>query len=85
MRIFVEKLAKAIKERGVGNKYCVHVDGFKISIYEAWDGRFLELVNPEYVKGDLKIYEDEYDLLDKVMTDCQQKTEDALIEQLNNL
>lgn len=85
MRSFVEKLAKAIKERGVGNKYRTRVDGFQIMIYEMWGNKFLELVNPDYVRGDLKIYDDEYDLLDRVMTDCQQKTEDALIEQLNNL
>ena len=85
MRTFVEKLANAIKERGVGTEYCVRVDGFKITIYETWNCRSLELVNPDYVRGDLKIYDDEYDLLKRAMTDCQQKTEDALIEQLNNL
>ena len=86
MRSFVEKLAKAIKERGVSDNCFTYVDGFQIMIYGRIQGdKILDLINPEDTKGNLKIYDDEYDLLGRVITDCRQRTEDALIEQLNNL
>jgi hypothetical protein len=95
MRTWVEKLAKNISERGVlrGGIFLDNLDirlncfhhypdkrEFNIEITELDDeGKVINC------NSCIKLYEDEYDILDKALETIRKKSEDYFINLLNNL
>jgi hypothetical protein len=87
MRQWVEKLATISKERGqYYDQFTIRVDNIRWSLIK-WNG--LVNLHVKLIKEDIldsiKIYEDEYDLLESVYKYLKVKNQDYIINQLNNL
>lgn len=87
MRNFIEKLAKLIETEGK------KIGGFsyKVLDYEIW---FVPGERESYVSitnettkehTDVKLYEEEKDVIKKALERCKEKTTNSIIDQLNNL
>lgn len=92
MRTWVEKLAKAIKEQGIvvnslyifGN--CIRVQNFECKLIQGGSKKLLEIINnTNNTCSDIKLYEDECDVLEKAITYCINNSQDNFIKQLENL
>lgn len=87
MRNWVEKIARLIETEGK------KIGGFsyKVLDYEIW---FVPGERESYVSitnettkehADVKLYEEEQDILKKAFDRCEERTTDSIIEQINNL
>lgn len=87
MRSWVEKIARLIETEGkkIGGFSC------KVLDYEIW---FVPGERESYVSitnettkehTDVKLYEEEKDVIKKALDRCKEKTTNSIIDQLNNL
>lgn len=96
MRTWVEKLAKTIKtegssiysidlkQRGIRIiNYIVNLDTTLIRDKIEEVIKIYNEINDEIVS--IKLYKDEFDIIQSAIEICKQRTEDNIIEQLNNL
>ena len=95
MRTWVEKLAKAIERGGNYKLYDIRcftasiaIPDYKIFIHTATStsSKWLSIVHlPSLMTSDIKLYDDEYDLLIKVEQLCKNRSQDYIINHLNEL
>lgn len=93
MRSWVEKLAKVIKKEGtyhwineiVVKNYNIKIDKFQEE-FKLYVCHFKKVENEPYYdkRISLKLYQDEYDLLYKIITDIEESEQDVLIEIFNS-
>lgn len=93
MRSWVEKLANVIKKEGTYHwineisirNYNIKIDKFQEN-FKLYVSHFKKVENETYYDKSiyLKLYQDEYDLLYKIITDIEESEQDALIEIFNS-
>lgn len=83
MRAWVEKLAKKLEEKGyTSSGWNYIVEDFIIFI----SGRYMSIRKKgSEIYSYIKIYEDEEDLLKKAVDVCTKRTEDYMINTIENL
>lgn len=93
MRSWVEKLANVIKKEGTYHwineisvrDYNIKIDKFQEK-FKLYVSHFKKVENETYYDKNisLKLYQDEYDLLYKIITDIEESEQDALIKIFNS-
>lgn len=83
MRAWVEKLAKKLEEKGYASAgFNYVVEGLSVLI----SGRYISIKKKDDgIYSYIKIYEDEEDLLKKAADVCIKRTEDYMINTIENL
>lgn len=83
MRQWVEKLAKKLEEEGYSSAgFNYTVKDFSIFI----SGRYISIRKKDSeIYSYIKLYEDEEDLLNKAIDVCMKRTEDYMINTIENL
>jgi hypothetical protein len=87
MRNWVEKIARLIETEGkkIGRFSC------KVLDYEIWFASgeresYVSITNETTKEhADVKLYEEEKDVIKKALDRCKEKTTNSIIDQLNNL
>lgn len=77
MRAWIEKLAKISREKGINYYTEIRTPDFTWGIY-CYDKQLYIKFNEKAVS--LKIYDDEYDMLEEVLDYIKKKTEDEIIK-----
>lgn len=88
MRSFIEKLAKLVESEGIWTGgYLYKIQCYEIYvIQDIMSNSFLTIKNDiTQEKANIKLYEEEQDILKKAFNRCEEKTTDSIIEQINNL
>jgi len=85
MRQWIEKLAKVSKERGVFCNGQIYIDAiYKWHSYGC-DNIYYVYIDAGTETSNIKIYQDEYDLLSEVKDLVANNTKDNIIKELENL
>lgn len=87
MRNWIEKIAKLIESEGkrIGG-FSYEVLDYEIYFMPGGSASYISIEN-KITKDhtDVKLYEEEIDLIKKALDKCKEKTTNSIIEQLNNL
>ena len=84
MRNWVEKLAKAIEKEGKIDIHSWKLNDWSINVYDLTDGSKRCALSDGDQGMCIKLYDDEYDILQKARETCKRKSEDHFIELINN-